>query len=49
MKHRLPSFFTGMLTMALVGSLGMGAIAATGQLTITVYPVSIQVDGETII
>lgn len=46
MKH-LPSFAAGMLTMALVGSVSVGALAATGQLTITVDPVNIQVNGET--
>ena len=36
-----------MATMAIIGSLGVGALAATGQLTITVDPVNIQVNGQT--
>lgn len=41
------SFAAGMLTMALIGSVSIGALAATGQLTITVDPINIQVNGET--
>ena len=47
MKKRLPTFAAGMLTMTLIGSLGMGALAASGQMTITVDPISIQVNGQT--
>ena len=41
------SFAAGMLTMALIGGLGVTALAATGQMTITVDPVNIQVNGQT--
>lgn len=47
MKKRLPTFLSGMLTMALIGGLGVTALAATGQMTITVDPVNIQVNGQT--
>lgn len=47
MKKQLPGFLVGMLTMAIIGSLSVGALAATGQLTITVDPVNIQVNGQT--
>lgn len=43
---RIPSFAAGMLTMALIGSLGVGALAATGSFTITVDPINVQVNGE---
>ena len=44
---RIPTFLAGMLTMALVGGLGASALAASGQLTITVDPVNVQVNGAT--
>lgn len=47
MKKRLPTFLSGMLTAALIGGLGVTALAATGQMTITVDPVNIQVNGQT--
>lgn len=47
MKKRIPTFLSGMLTMALIGGLGVTAMAATGQMTITVDPISIQVNGQT--
>ena len=43
---RIPSFAAGMLTMALIGSLGVGALAASGSFTITVDPINVQVNGE---
>lgn len=46
MKKHVPSFVAGVLTMALVGSLGIGALAATGAMTITVDPINIQVNGQ---
>lgn len=46
MKKRLPPFMAGMLTMALVGSIGVSALAATGAMTITVDPINIQVNGQ---
>lgn len=46
MKKHIPSFAAGMLTMALVGSLGIGALAASGSFTITVDPINVQVNGE---
>lgn len=47
MKKRLPPFAAGMLTAALIGGLGLSALAATGQMTITVDPINIQVNGQT--
>lgn len=47
MRKRIPTFIAGMLTTALIGSLGVGALAATGQLTLTVDPINIQVNGAT--
>lgn len=47
MKKRIPTFVAGMVTMALIGSIGFTALATTGQLTITVDPVNIQVNGAT--
>lgn len=44
---RIPTFLAGMLTAAVIGGLGVGALAASGQLTITVDPINIQVNGET--
>lgn len=49
MKKQIPTFLAGMFTMALVGSLGVGALAATGQMTITVDPINIQVNGATFV
>ena len=40
MKKQISTFAFGMLTMALIDSLGVVALAATGQLTITVAPVN---------
>lgn len=47
MNKRIPTFLAGMLTAALIGTLSIGALAATGQLTITVDPINIQVNGQT--
>lgn len=47
MKKQLPTFLAGMLTTALICGLTVSALAATGQLTITVDPINIQVNGET--
>lgn len=46
MKKSLP-FLAGMLTTALIGGLGVTALATTGTMTITVNPINIQVNGET--
>ena len=46
MKKRIPSFLAGMLTMALIGSLAIPALASAG-MTITVDPINIQVNGQT--
>lgn len=46
MTKRIPTFLAGMLTTALIGSLGVTALAATGQLTISVAPINIQVNGQ---
>lgn len=45
MKKRLSSFFAGMLTMALIGSLAIPVLASAG-MTITVDPINIQVKGQ---
>lgn len=47
MKKRIPPFLSGMLTMVLIGGMGVTALAATGQMTITVDPINIQVNGQT--
>ena len=47
MKKQISTFAFGMLTMALIGSLGVGALAAASQFTITVDPINIQVNGAT--
>lgn len=46
MKKRIPSFLTGMLTMALICSLAIPVLASAG-MTITVDPINIQVNGST--
>lgn len=46
MKKQIPSFVSGMLTMALIGSLSVGALAATGHMTIEVDPINVQVNGQ---
>lgn len=46
MKKHMPSFVAGSLTMALIGSLGIGALAASGAMTITVDPINVQVNGQ---
>ena len=47
MKKRFPTFVAGMLTTALIGTLAVSAFAAAGQLTITVNPINVRVNGET--
>lgn len=47
MRKKLLPFIAGVLTTAIVGSLGITALAATGQLSITVDPINIQVNGAT--
>lgn len=47
MKSKISGFFAGVLSTLLVGSIGVSALAATGQLTITVDPINIQVNGAT--
>lgn len=47
MKNHLPSFLSGVIVATLAFSVGATALAATGQLTITVDPVNIQVNGQT--
>lgn len=46
MKKQLPSFLAGMLTMALIGTAAIPALASAG-MTITVTPVNVQVNGQT--
>lgn len=45
MKKSLP-FLAGMLTAALIGGLGVTALAASGAMTITVDPINVQVNGQ---
>lgn len=45
MKKQLPTFFSGVLVTTLALGLSITALAATGQLTITVDPINIQVNG----
>lgn len=47
MKRQIPAFLSGMLTAALIGILSVSALAASGQMTITVDPINIQVNGQT--
>lgn len=47
MKKRIPTFLAGALTTALIGGLGISALAASGAMTITVDPINIQVNGQT--
>lgn len=47
MKKKIPPFLSGMLTMGLIVSLGVSALAIGGQMTITVDPINIQVNGQT--
>lgn len=44
---KFPSFLAGVLTTAIVGSLSISALAASGIMTISVNPINIQVNGET--
>lgn len=44
MKKQISTFAAGMLTTALIGGLGVTALAATGAMTITVDSINIQVD-----
>lgn len=46
MKKQIPSFAAGVLTMALVSSLGIGALAVSAAMTITVDPINVQVNGQ---
>lgn len=47
MKKKIPAFLSGMLTMGMIVSLGVSALAIGGQMTITVDPINIQVNGQT--
>lgn len=47
MKKQLPAFLLGVLTAMLVGGLTVTSLAISGQMTITVDPINIQVNGET--
>ena len=49
MRKRMIPFVSGMLTMALIGTLSIGALAASGAMTITVDTIDIQVNGETFV
>lgn len=44
---KFPSFLAGVLTTAIIGSLSISALAASGIMTISVNPINIQVNGET--
>lgn len=46
MKRRLPSFFAGMLTMFLICSLTVSALAISGRMTLEVEPINVMVNGE---
>lgn len=46
MKRRLPSFLAGMLTMFLIGSLSLSALAISGRMTLEVEPINVMVNGE---
>lgn len=44
---KFSSFIAGVLTTAIVGSISISALAASGAMTISVNPINIQVNGET--
>lgn len=44
---KFSSFIAGVLTTAIVGSISISALAASGAMTISVDPINIQVNGET--
>lgn len=46
MKTRIPTFLAGMFTMLLLGTLTISALAISGNMTIEVSPINIQIDGE---
>ncbi len=47
MKSQIKGFISGALVSALVLGGAVSALAATGRMTITVYPINIQVNGQT--
>ena len=46
MKRNIPAFLSGALTTALVGTIAVSALAASGRMTIEVDPVNVQVNGQ---
>ena len=46
MKRNIPAFLSGTLTTALVGTIAVSALAASGRMTIEVDPINVQVNGE---
>lgn len=46
MKGKFTSFFAGMLTVVLLGTLTVSALAADGSLSLTVNPIRVLVNGE---
>ena len=46
MKRKLPAFFAGMLTMLLICSLTVSALAISGRMTLEVEPINVMVNGE---
>ena len=46
MKNRISTFLAGMFTMLLLGTLTISALAISGNMTIEVSPINIQIDGE---
>lgn len=46
MKTRIPTFLAGMFTMLLLGTLTISTLAISGNMTIEVDPINIQIDGE---
>ena len=46
MKNRISTFLAGMFTMLILGTLTISALAISGNMTIEVSPINIQIDGE---
>ena len=46
MKHNLKLFIAGAITTALIGSLGISALAATGAISLQVTPVKVMVNNQ---
>ena len=46
MKRKLTSYFAGVLTALVLGTITMSAFAAGGVLTLTVTPIRVMVNGQ---